>query len=241
MTNDPGRDLEQHPVVSREAWNAARTQLLAKEKEFTRRRDELTRERRALPWETVEKEYVFEGPGGRETLAQLFAGRSQLVVYHFMFHPDWSEGCKHCSFWADHFDGARVHLEHRDVTMVVISRAPLAKLEAFRKRMGWRFKWVSSFGSDFNHDYQVSFTPEEMASGRVFYNFAWGKPAAPEREGLSVFYRNAGGALYRTYSCQARGIDMLNGTYQFLDLVPKGRDEGDQPQSWVRHHDRYGS
>ncbi len=239
MTPDVGTALKNHTVVSREAWLSARKALLAKEKEFTRLRDELNRQRRELPWVKVDEPYVFVGPDGKQTLAQLFGNRSQLVVYHFMFHPDWNEGCKHCSFWADHYDGPGFHLPHRDVSMVVISRAPYAKLEAFRKRMGWRFKWVSSFESDFNYDYHVSFKPEEMESGTVFYNYERAKPVAPEREGASVFYRDESGAVFHTYSCYARGIDMLNGTYHFLDLVPRGRDEGESPQAWVRYHDRY--
>jgi predicted dithiol-disulfide oxidoreductase (DUF899 family) len=237
MARDP---LANHPVVSPEQWLAARTALLAKEKAFTRARDEVNRERRALPWERVEKTYVFQGPTAQETLAELFAGRSQLVVYHFMFPPEWDEGCKHCSFWADHYDGAGIHLNHRDVTFVVVSRAPLTKIAAFQQRMGWRFKWVSSAGTGFNYDYHVSFTPPEVEGGSAVYNYARTDAGMSEREGLSVFYRNAAGAVFHTYSCYARGIDMLNGAYNFLDLVPKGRDEDpDSPQSWVRHHDRY--
>jgi predicted dithiol-disulfide oxidoreductase (DUF899 family) len=232
--------LATHPVVSHEQWISARTALLAKEKAFTRARDELNRERRALPWERVEKSYRFEGSSAQETLAELFAGRSQLVVYHFMFQPEWSEGCKHCSFWADHYDGPGVHLNHRDVTFVVISRAPFAKLAAFKQRMGWRFKWVSSAGSDFNYDYHASFTPEEVQRGAVYYNYETFDAGMQDREGLSVFYKDAAGAVFHTYSCYARGIDMLNSTYNFLDLVPKGRDEDpDSPQSWVQYHDGY--
>lgn len=233
--------IKGHPVVSHEEWIAARTAFLAKEKEFTRLRDELSRGRRELPWEAVEKAYVFDGPSGKETLAQLFEGRSQLVVYHFMFTPTSQTGCKHCSFWADHFDGASVHLNHRDVTLVAISRAPLAKIEAFKKRMGWRFKWLSSGGNDFNYDYDASFTPEAIASGSVSYNYAKSNMRAPDREGISVFAQDESGAIYHTYSCYARGIDMVNGTYQFLDLVPKGRNEDPphQPQDWVEYHDQY--
>ena len=230
-------------AVSPEQWLSARRALLAREKEFTRLRDQLSKERRELPWVRVDEPYVFEGPQGKETLAQLFGGRSQLVVYHFMFDPAWEEGCRHCSFWADHFDGMSVHLNHRDVTLIAISRAPLGKLQSFRERMGWKFKWVSSFGNDFNRDYGVSFTPAELESGKALYNFARTDPGAPEREGLSVFFRDGSGAVFHTYSCYARGIDMVNGTYQVLDLVPKGRDEDalESPQDWVRHHDRYGS
>ena len=237
MVRDP---LANHPVVSPDQWLAARTALLAKEKAFTRARDELNRERRALPWERVEKTYVFEGPSARETLAELFAGRSQLIVYHFMFQPEWTEGCKHCSFWADHYDGPGTHLNHRDVTFVAVSRAPLARIAAFKQRMGWRFKWVSAAGTDFNYDYHVSFTPEEVRRGAASYNYAIGDPGMSDREGLSVFYKDSAGAVFHTYSCYARGIDMLNGTYNFLDLVPKGRDEDpESTQSWVQYHDRY--
>jgi predicted dithiol-disulfide oxidoreductase (DUF899 family) len=233
--------LKGHPVVSREEWLAARTKFLVKEKEFTRLRDDLCRQRRALPWVKVEKTYVFDGPSGKESLADLFEKRSQLVVYHFMFSPEWDQGCKHCSFWADHFDAARVHLRHRDVSLVVISRAPLAKLEPFKKRMGWTFKWVSSFGNDFNYDFGASFTPEAIKSGSVFYNYVKTNMNMPDREGASVFYKDPSGQVFHTYSCYARGIDNLNGTYNFLDLVPKGRDEDglEFSQAWVRYHDRY--
>ncbi len=240
MKRDRG-SLEGHPVVSREAWLSARTALLAKEKEFTRLRDDLSRQRRELPWVKVDKAYVFDGPSGKEPLAALFASRSQLVVYHFMFNPAWDEGCRHCSFWADNFNPIGVHLNHRDVTLVAISRAPLAKIESFKKRMGWSFKWVSSSQNDFNYDYHVSFTPEEIQGGAVFYNYARTKMDNEDREGLSVFYKDQGGAVFHSYSCYARGIDLLNTAYNFLDLVPKGRDEDGLAftQSWVRHHDRY--
>jgi predicted dithiol-disulfide oxidoreductase (DUF899 family) len=227
-------------IVSHDQWIAARTKLLKKEKAFTRARDELARMRRALPWERVEKSYAFEGPDGKETLAQLFGGRSQLFVYHFMFAPGDKEGCPICSFWADHYDGAGLHLPQRDVSFVVVSRAPFAAIERFKQRMGWRFKWVSSGNSDFNYDLGVSFTPEQVKRSRVFYNYETTDFAMPDREGASVFYRDAEGAVFHTYSCYARGIDLLNGTYNVLDLVPKGRDEDpDEPVSWVRHHDRY--
>jgi len=193
-----------------------------------------------LPWEKVEKQYVFEGPNGKETLADLFGQRRQLIVYHFMFNPESSVGCAHCSFWADHYDGVLVHLDHRDVSFAAISRAPLERIEAFRKRMGWRFKWVSSGGTDFNYDYQASFTPAAIKSGSVFYNYRQSQAGPADREGISVFFRDDAGAVFHTYSCYARGIDMVNGTYQFLDLVPKGRDEDpERPQSWVRYHDAY--
>ncbi len=241
MTNDGSSSIKDHPVVSREEWLAARTAFLAKEKEFTRLRDELSRQRRELPWEKVDKEYVFDGPGGKETLAELFENRRQLVVYHFMFSPEWDEGCLHCSFWADNFNGIGVHLNHRDVTFIAISRAPLAKIEPFKKRMGWSFKWVSSFQNDFNFDYHVSFTPEEMQSGAAFYNYSKTDLDDADREGVSVFYKDESGAVFHTYSAYARGIDMLNTAYHYLDLVPKGRDEDgpEGPQAWVRYHDRY--
>jgi predicted dithiol-disulfide oxidoreductase (DUF899 family) len=239
MPNVAASTIEEHPVVSRDEWFRARTAFLAKEKEFTRLRDELSRQRRELPWVRVEKPYVFDGPAGKETLADLFDGRSQLVVYHFMFSPEWSEGCKHCSFWADNFNGLGVHLNHRDVTMIAVSRAPLDKIAAFEARMGWSFKWVSSYGNDFNYDYGVSFTPEQIQSRTAFYNYGPVDVGGSEREGVSVFYRGARGAVFHTYSCYARGIDMLNTAYHYLDLVPKGRDEGEHPQYWVRYHDRY--
>lgn len=233
--------MENHKVVSRDEWTAARTRLLAKEKEFTRLRDELSRERRDLPWVRVDKEYVFEGQNGEETLAELFAGRSQLIVYHFMFDPSWETPCKSCSFWADNFDRNVVHLNQRDATLVAISRAPFGRLEAFKKRMGWSFKWVSSSGTDFNHDYHVSFTPEELAKGEVQYNYRREKISGTERPGISVFYKDASGAVFHTYSCYARGLDMMNAAYQYLDLVPKGRDESGLPftMAWVRYHDSY--
>lgn len=241
MAHNENSDLKDHPVVSREEWLAARKALLAKEKDFTRLRDELSRQRRALPWVKVDKQYDFDGPSGQETLADLFEQRSQLIVYHFMFPPDWDEGCLHCSFWADSFNGSGVHLNHRDTTFVVISRAPLAKIESFKQRMGWSFKWLSSFQSAFNFDFHVSFTPEEMQSGTAFYNYTNTNPDVTDREGISVFYQDERGAIFHTYSCFARGIDMMNATYQYLDLTPKGRDEEglEDPQAWVRHHDRY--
>lgn len=234
--------MTHHPVVPRDEWVAARRELLAAEKEFTRLRDQLSERRRDLPWEAVDKRYVFEGPDGEETLPDLFAGAGQLVVYHFMFDPSWDEGCPHCSFWADQFDGIMVHLAQRDVTLVAVSRAPYHKLAAYRERMGWRFKWVSSFGSDFDFDYGVAFTPDEQARGEAFYNFELQDPSMPGREGVSVFARDEAGAVFRTYSAYARGIDMLNAAYQYLDLVPRGRDEAghDNPQFWVRRHDEYG-
>jgi predicted dithiol-disulfide oxidoreductase (DUF899 family) len=241
MTNKESPQIKNHQVVSHEEWLAARIALLAKEKEFTRQREELAQLRRALPWEKVEKQYVFDGLGGKETLADLFGKHSQLVVYHFMFGPEDSEGCLHCSFWADSFNGASMHLPHRDVSFVAISRAPLEKIKPFKERMGWSFKWLSSFHSDFNFDYHVSFPPEEAHNRTAFYNYVRTDPGPLDREGISVFYKDESGALFHTYSCFARGIDMMNATYQYLDLVPKGRDEQDlpDPQAWVRHHDRY--
>ena len=229
-----------HKVVSSEKWMAARKKLLVKEKQLTRLADKLSKERRALPWEAVTKEYVFEGPDGRQTLAELFDRRSQLVVYHFMFGPDWDAGCPHCSRWADNFNGIIVHLNQRDVTLVAVSRAPYAKLAAYRQRMGWSFKWVSSFGTDFNFDFRVSFTPEEMAKKKAFYNFKMQNPDAPEREGVSVFAKDAKGRVFRTYSTFARGIEALNLDYKYLDVVPRGRDEGGRGPFWVKRHDEYG-
>lgn len=233
--------MQGHKVVSREEWLLARKEHLAKEKEFTRLRDQLSQERRALPWVRIQKEYVFDGPNGKETLADLFEDRSQLIVYHFMYGPDWAEGCPSCSFWADNFNGIVVHLTHRDITLVAISRAPLGKLEAYKKRMGWNFKWLSSYGTDFNHDYQVSFTPDEMEKGEVFYNFQRRKFPSEEAPGISVFYRNEQGEVFNTYSCDARGLDMLNGAYHYMDLAPKGRDEQGLPHTmaWLRRHDQY--
>ena len=240
MTDERGSGLEHHQVVSNEEWMAARTAFLTKEKEFTRLRDDLSRLRRELPWEAVTKPYGFEGPDGRQTLADLFGVRSQLIVYHFMFDPGWEAGCPHCSRWADTFNGVIVHLNQRDVTMVAVSLAPYSKLAAYRNRMGWTFKWVSSQGSDFNVDFTVSFTAEEVAAKRALYNFTTQDPRSRQREGASVFYKDPGGRIFRTYSTYARGIDMLSADYQYLDLVPKGRDEGGRGPFWVRRHDEYG-
>ena len=228
-------------VVSHADWLEARLELLAAEKEFTRQRDALTRRRMAMPWERVDKSYRFEGPNGALSLADLFDGRSQLIVYHFMFGPDWKEGCKSCSFWADNFNGIPIHLNHRDVTFTAVSRAPLAKINAYKERMGWSFPWVSSHGRDFNFDCHVSFTPEEIAAGKAYYNYAVRPITASDEQGVSVFYKNESGEVFRTYSCHGRGIDMLNGAYQYLDLVPKGRDEDgfDFTMQWVRRHDQY--
>jgi predicted dithiol-disulfide oxidoreductase (DUF899 family) len=231
--------LENHKVVSHGDWIEARKELLKKEKEFTRLRDQLSQRRRDLPWERVEKSYAFEGPNGKETLSDLFDGRSQLVVYHFMFAPDWDAGCPHCSHWADNFDRVIVHLNQRDVTMIAVSRAPYSKLILYERRMGWNFKWVSSFENDFNFDYQASFTPDQLAEKRAFYNFVEQDPGISEREGVSIFYRDRKGDIFHTYSTYARGIDMVNVDYQYLDLVPKGRDENGKGPFWVRRHDEY--
>jgi len=228
-----------HRVAAAEEWLAARKELLAKEKEFTRLRDQLSALRRELPWEALTKEYVFEGADGRQTLPQLFAGRSQLIVYHFMFAPDWDAGCPHCSHWADNFNGGIAHLNQRDVTMIAVSRAPYTKLAAYEKRMGWSFKWVSSLGSDFNFDYRVSFTAAELEAHRAFYNYAWQDPGVAEREGVSVFFKDQQERVFHTYSAYARGIDILNTDYNLLDLTPKGRDEAGRGPFWVRRHDEY--
>jgi predicted dithiol-disulfide oxidoreductase (DUF899 family) len=233
--------MEHHKVVTREAWLAARRELLAKEKEFTRLRDELSRQRRELPWERVDKSYVFDGPGEQKTLAQLFDGRHQLVVFHFMFTPSWDEGCKSCSFWADNLDGVVVHLNHRDVSFAAVSRAPQSKLAAYKKRMGWHFPWVSSAGNSFNFDYRVSFPQEDLTKGEITYNYGPQKTSMEDLPGMSVFYRDDGGAIFHTYSCYARGLDMVNGAYHMLDLVPKGRDEDAlaYTMEWLRRHDQY--
>ena len=234
--------MTDHRIVSGEAWLEARKELLEKEKEFSRLRDEIAQRTRDLPWERVEKEYMFDGPGGRESLSDLFAGRSQLLVYHFMFDPEDSEGCRSCSLMADHYDPAIVHLEHRDVTLVTVSRAPLEELQAYRKRMGWNFKWVSSRDSDFNFDYQVSSEPEDVEKKDVYYNYARGSSfPMSERPGLSVFFKDEDGTILHTYSTYARGLDRFLGVYRFLDVAPKGRDEAELPfsMSWIRHHDRY--
>jgi predicted dithiol-disulfide oxidoreductase (DUF899 family) len=232
----------QHRITSRDEWLAARKALLTKEKELTRRRDQLAAKRRELPWVKVEKEYVFDGPDGKETLAELFDGRSQLIVQHFMFGPDWDQGCIGCSFGADHIQGALLHLEHHDVTCVAISRAPLAKLEAYRKRMGWHFKWVSSYGSDFNYDYQVSFTQDQIAKGKVYYNYDEREFESEEMSGFSVFYKDANGDIFHTYSSYGRGSEEVLGAYALLDLTPKGRNETGPNYNlmdWVRRHDEY--
>ncbi len=228
-----------HRVVSGDEWLAASQALLVKEKEFTRRRDELSALRRELPWKAVDAEYLFEGAQGRQTLPQLFAGRSQLIVYHFMFAPEWEAGCPHCSHWADNFNGGIVHLNHRDVTLVAVSRAPYAKLAAYRKRMGWSFTWLSSHGSDFNVDFGVAFSAQQLMEQKAFYNYTWQDPGVAEREGVSVFFKDEDGRVFHTYSAYARGIDLLNTDYNLLDITPKGRDEGERGPFWVRRHDEY--
>ncbi|MEO9191595.1 MAG: thioredoxin family protein [Acetobacteraceae bacterium] len=233
--------MEPHAVVSHEEWLLARTAHLAREKEFTRARDALASERRALPWERVEKSYVFDAPEGRVSLADLLDGRGQLIVKHFMMGPDWEEGCVGCSFHSDHIDASMMHLEHHDVSFAAVSRAPLAKIDAYKARMGWRFRWVSSFGGDFNYDYQVSFTAEQMANGAT-YNYERREIGSDEMSGMSVFLKDATGDIFHTYSCYARGADSLIGAYSLLDLTPKGRAETGPNHNltdWVRRHDRY--
>lgn len=230
-----------HPVVSRERWLAARLTLLAREKELTRLQDDIARERRALPWVRVEKDYVFETPDGPRRLADLFDGRSQLLVQHFMFAPGWEQGCKSCSYMADHNDGANLHLAQRDVTLLAVSRAPLADIERFRRRMGWRFPWVSSHGGDFNRDFGVSFSHDALSSGKVDYNYVRQPFPHEEAPGISVFHRDETGAVFHTYSRYGRGVEVMMHAYALLELTPKGRDEDglDYPMAWVRHHDRY--
>jgi predicted dithiol-disulfide oxidoreductase (DUF899 family) len=232
--------ITNHPIVSQERWVAERKKLLAREKELTHLRDAVARQRRALPWVHIEKVYTFDTPEGRRTLADLFEGRRQLMVQHFMFAPGWEAGCPSCSFMADHTDGMDVHLAHRDVTFVAISRAPLAEIERFRRRMGWKFKWVSSSGGDFNHDFHVSFTPQ-APQGQVYYNYGVQPFECEELPGISVFYKDDAGEVFHTYSTYRRGVEAMMGTYTLLDLTPKGRDEGAGAMAWVRHHDRYES
>jgi predicted dithiol-disulfide oxidoreductase (DUF899 family) len=231
--------IQNSRVVSHEQWVAERVAFMAQEKELTRLRDELSRQRRELPWEKVTKSYVFDGPRGKETLAELFEGRSQLMVYHFMFSPSWNEGCKSCSFWADNFNGIDIHLAHRDITFLAISRAPLSKLEAYNRRMGWSFKWVSAGETDFNYDFGVSFDAEAARKGTANYNYGTGQQVQEDMPGVSVFYRDPNGDIYHTYSAYSRGIDLVNGAYNYIDLTPKGRDEGDGIMAWLRRRDQY--
>ena len=233
--------MPNHPVVSREEWLAARADLLADEKRLNQLRDDLFRKRRELPWVRITKPYEFEGAHGRQSLTDLFGACSQLIVYHFMYGPDWAEGCPSCSFWADNFEGIPIYLAHRDATLVAISRAPYPKLAAYRERMGWTFPWYSSWGSDFNFDFQVSYTPEQIASGTAEYNYRRTQ-VLEELPGISVLYRDTTGDLYHTYSTYSRGLDMVNGAYHYMNLLPKGRDEDGLPRTmaWLRRHDRYG-
>lgn len=230
-----------HPVTTREQWLAQRLALLAREKELTRLSDELARERRTLPWVRLDKPYVFDTPQGPRALGELFEGRRQLMVQHFMLGPGWGEGCPSCSYMADHHDGLRPHLAQRDVTLLVVSRAPLAEIERFRQRMGWRFPWVSSHGSDFNRDFGVSFDPAERAAGPVDYNYQRQAFPADEAPGISVFVRDAAGSVFHAYSRYGRGVEAMMGTYTLLDLTPRGRHEEGLPHTmaWVKHHDRY--
>jgi predicted dithiol-disulfide oxidoreductase (DUF899 family) len=237
-------NIENPKVVSRDEWLAVRKDLLAKEKALTRARDAVSAERRALPWVKVDKEYVFETPDGKRTLADLFDGRSQLIVYHFMWRRELGEGCVGCSFLSDHVDGANRHLANHDVTFVAISRAPLSDLQAFKKRMGWRFPWLSSLGGDFNFDYHVSLTKDDLAKGEVFYNYGTIPATIEELSGISVFYKDATGDVFHTYSSYARGNEEVLGAYMYLDLTPKGRNENGPNHTlsdWVRHHDKYGA
>ena len=232
--------MDTPPIVSPKEWNAARKELLVKEKKFTHARDALAAERRRMPWMAVDKAYAFDGPGGIASLLDLFEGRRQLLVQHFMLAPGWEQGCPSCSFMADHNDGMSVHLKHRDVTLVAVSRAPLPEIERFRQRMGWQFPWVSSHGSDFNYDFGVSFTPEQVAKGELNYNYGPWPLSYEEWPGVSVFFKDDAGELFHTYSTYGRGVEVMMGTYNMLDLTPKGRDETEgHGMEWVRHHDRY--
>lgn len=234
------RGIENRKVVSQRAWITARRKLLVEEKKFSKLRDKLNLQRRKLPWVKIEKNYVFDGPAGRVTFAELFGGKSQLITYHFMFGPGWGEGCAHCSFWADHFDSVNFHIGRRDTTFAVVSRAPWKEIEPFKNRMGWKFNWVSSFETDFNFDFNVSFTPEQIKNGTAIYNYRPLDMDIDEREGVSAFYRDTNGGIYHTYSSYERGIDLMNTTYNFIDLTAKGRDEDpEHSQDWVRYHDKY--
>jgi predicted dithiol-disulfide oxidoreductase (DUF899 family) len=236
------KDLSKnHTIVSQDNWIEARKELLTKEKEFTHTLDQLNKKRRELPWVRVNKEYVFNGSKGNQTLSELFNGKSQLIVYHFMFGPDWEAGCPSCSFWADNFNNIIIHLSHRDVTMIAVSRAPYNKIATYQKRMGWDFHWVSSYDNDFNFDYHVSFTQEELAKKEAFYNYVLQDTGVSDKEGVSIFYKNPSGQIFHTYSTFERGIDRFNVAYHYLDIVPKGRDEEGHgfPQYWVRRHNEY--
>ena len=230
-----------HTTVSRTQWLAERERLLVREKEVLRLQDELARERRALPWVRVDKRYVFDTPEGPQSLAELFGGRSQLLVQHFMFGPGWEQGCPSCSYMADHSDGMTAHLAQRDIAFVAVSRAPLAEIERFRRRMGWRFRWVSSHGSDFNRDFHVSFSPEQRSGGEVYYNYGMRAFPKDEAPGVSAFVRDEAGTVHHTYSTYGRGVEVMMGSYRMMDLTARGRDEDTLPytMAWVRHHDRY--
>jgi predicted dithiol-disulfide oxidoreductase (DUF899 family) len=230
-----------HRIVSRDEWVKERQALLKRERELTRYRDAIAAERRQLPWVRIDKDYVFDTPEGKRTLAQLFDGKSQLLVQHFMLGPGWEEGCASCSYMADHSDGMTVHLADRDTTLIAVSRAPLPEIERFRRRMGWQFTWVSSFNSDFNSDFGVSFTPEQVEKGEVHYNYGTSPHSYEELPGISVFVKNEAGQVFHSYSTYARGVEVMMGTYNLLDLTPKGRSERDvdHKMEWVRHHDRY--
>lgn len=239
LTQSEVNKLSQHPVVSQQEWNKLLEEHVKKEKKMMKLRDELSRELRALPWVKIEKNYVFESPYGKTTLSDLFGGRSQLIVKHFMFGPGWGEGCVGCSFSSDHLEGTVQHLENHDVSVVAVSRAPIQEIEAFKKRMGWTFRWVSSFDSDFNYDFNVSFTPEQVAEGHMYYNFGYIDAPMQEQSGISTFYKDEKGDIYRTYSLYARGEEAILSTYALLDLTAKGRNEEGNLVNWVRHHDRY--
>jgi predicted dithiol-disulfide oxidoreductase (DUF899 family) len=231
--------IENRKVVSQKEWLAARKKLLIQEKKFSKVRDELNLQRRKLPWVKIEKEYSFYGPSGKVSLADLFRGKGQLIIYHFMFGPGWKEGCPHCSFWADHFDSVNIHIGQRDTAFAVVSRAPWKEIQPFKKRMGWKFAWVSSFDTDFNFDFLVSFTPAQISSGVLPYNYGSIKMKIDELQGVSAFYRDRKD-VYHTYSSYARGIDLMNTTYNFIDLTAKGRDEKQgAAQNWVRYRDQY--
>lgn len=232
--------MENPRIVTEAEWIEARKKLLVKEKELTRQRDAVAAERQKLPWVKIEKKYVFDTAAGKKTLAELFSGKSQLAIYHFMLGPDWEQGCPSCSLLADHFDNLAIHLAQRDVRFMIVSRAPLAKIDEFKKRMGWKFPWVSSFGSEFNFDFQVS-VPKEDAAKEHIYNYAPTKFPSEERPGFSVFSKNPGGEVFHTYSMYGRGLEDFMSVYAILDRVPKGRDEAGLPHgmAWVRHHDRY--
>lgn len=231
--------MNESNVVSQEEWIEARKKFLVKEKEFTRLRDELSEQRRALPWVKVDKDYVFDGPEGKQNLSDLFDGKSQLMIYHFMLGPDWEEGCPSCSFWADNFNGIDIHLAHRDISLLAVSRANSDKIEQYKKRMCWDFKWVSSFNNDFNYDMGVSFTNEQKEANEIVYNYLSQPYFIDELAGASVFYKNSKGDIFHTYSTYSRGLDILNGAYNYMDLSPKGRDEGEGIMNWLRRHDQY--